>query len=228
MGYGKSQLLVELATFALGRVTNVRCSGTNHFYGFARCVDTGRTMWFTRLSRVRGTVWMGPVELGGCEDDVDAPPPSRGSLVVGTVIDAAKGPAYSWWMSRDTGAIAAFMHVVRARRPMRANDASLRSAMNLTGGVTPDALWELARLLVNADVSSVGDAIMATETVTVGGMSPERFAWHAAEFVRDTGILDGVAAYLTSHGYTGRVDLCRDELLAALKVPAVNSGEHKL
>lgn len=221
MPYGLAQLHAELQTLTFARVTAVRCGKTDllsapenpdtpvaHFYGFARDLRSGRSIWYKKMSHARAAgrpgLFVGPVALRGTVNTW-AQLPKKGSIVVGRVAESTRGPIFEWWM-HDAAPLLAFARIVEGGRV-----AGTRAYESLElCDPYPDGLWALAQLVVAGDVSLLVDQLRPharrqrhpthkdghrlRRGLRLEG-TPREFVWHAAELVRDPELLRRFLAY---------------------------------
>lgn len=202
VGFGYRQMQAELGRLVFARVTSVRVEDGAvhpHFYGFARVINnntggggSGTVVFFKRLGRQTGGIFIGPVRVAGGITHGD-PPPKKGQLVCGEVDNAEKGPAFKWFVDgADVVPLLAFTRVLGHRvRRRHAREMKLHDGRE-------DLLYMFARLVYNGDVSAIADDMMNEEPSSPSSsssssihdnMSVQEFALFSAEYVRDPSLL---------------------------------------
>ena len=128
----------------------------SHFFGYAQAIDMTTTpvsIWFKKdgcQSNSKG------IFLGPYHHVPEMRPPKAGpagSIIVGKVVQTAKGPMFSWWIS-EAAPLLRLRGLLAHSTKMRRTSARLHSQLG-----SNDILYLMARLLIFGDVGVVVDQL---------------------------------------------------------------------
>lgn len=176
---GITQLQCELRTLTFARVTSIRQrrgdvtvdllkehhdSGEPlaNFFGFATaCVGNKSSIWFQMTTNVGyGTnkgMFLGPVNYCPSINNF-SDLPLKDSIIVGSVVESAKGPLFEWWCHRAEPFLY-FSRVVTSARMRSSAKTCHELTLRSSPCTRPDDLWCLAYIVILGDFSYIASGM---------------------------------------------------------------------